>query len=76
MLAIIINLAQYFTTGSGFIRTQSPFMHYRAILALFLSLGTLDTLKLLKKRKLKPQTVSIFLVVIALGLQYYFHFPR
>lgn len=75
MLAIIINLAQYFITGPGFIRTQSPFMHYRAILALFLSLGVLDTLKLLEKRKLKPQTVSIFLVVIVLGLQYYFHFP-
>lgn len=75
ILAVVLNLAQYFVTGPEFARMWSPLMHHRAILAPFLLLGVLDVLKLLKRRGLKPQTISIFLVIIALGLQYYFHFP-
>ena len=55
-------------------------MHHRAVLAPFLLLGTLDAIKLLNKikslnQKLSLQTVSISLVLITLGLQYFFHFP-
>ena len=75
LLAVFLDLAQYFVTGPEFARMWSPFMHHRTILAPFLLLGTLDALKILKKVKLKAETVSVFLVVAALALQYYFHFP-
>lgn len=75
ILAVFLNLAQYFVTGKEFAKMSSPFMHHRAILAPFLTLGTLNALGLLKKKKIKPQAVSILLVIVALGLQYYFHFP-
>src|SRR3989344_1615832 len=51
----------------------SPFMHHRAMLAPFLLLGTLDAINLLK-RKFKPELVVVFMVIIALFLQYKFHF--
>ncbi len=75
ILAVVLNLAQYFVTGPKFARMWSPFMHHRAILAPFLLLGVLDVLRLLEKRRIKPQVVSIFLVIISLSLQYFFHFP-
>lgn len=78
ILAVALNLAQYFVTGPEFARMWSPLMHHRAILAPFLLLGVLDALLLLQKinkKWLKPQTISIFLVIFALGLQYFFHFP-
>jgi len=75
VLAVLVDLAQYFVTGKEFARMWSPFMHHRAILAPFLLLGVLDALELLKKKRIKPQTVSILLVIISLGLQYFFHFP-
>lgn len=74
ILAVFLDLAQYFITGPEFSRMWSPFMHHRAILAPFLLLGTLDALKLLNK-KVSSQTISFFLVLIVLCLQYFFHFP-
>jgi uncharacterized membrane protein len=78
VLAVVLNLAQYFVTGPEFARMWSPFMHHRAILAPFLVLGVLDVLRLLeriKKRWFKPRYVSILMIIIAIGLQYFFHFP-
>lgn len=75
ILAVLVDLAQYFITGSEFSRMWSPFMHHRAILAPFLLLGILDTFKILKKKKLHLEFVSLILVFIALGFQYFFHFP-
>lgn len=75
VLAVLIDLAQYFITGPEFSRMWSPLMHHRATLAPFLTLGTLDALTFLKKRKMNPQILAIIALVIALSLQYYFHFP-
>lgn len=73
MLAVLLDLSQYFITGEAFSRMWSPFMHHRAILAPFLLLGTLDAINLLK-RKLRPEVISVFMVIVALLLQYKFHF--
>jgi uncharacterized membrane protein len=75
ILAIVLDLAQYFVTGPEFSRMWSPFMHHRAILAPLLTLGTINTLVFLKKIKFNPQTLSFLLIVVTLSLQYYFHFP-
>ena len=78
VLAVAFELAQYFVTGPDFARMWSPLMHHRAILAPFLLLGTLDALRLLEKMKKKwfrPQIVSLLMVLVALGLQYFLHFP-
>lgn len=75
VFAVIIDLAQYFVTGPEFSRMWSPLMHHRAILAPFLTLGMLDAFTFLHKRRLNPQTIAIGGVIIAFGLQFYFHFP-
>ncbi|MBI4092199.1 MAG: DUF2079 domain-containing protein [Candidatus Levybacteria bacterium] len=73
IFAVLLDLSQYFLTGEAFARMWSPFMHHRAMLAPFLLLGTLDAINLLK-RKIKPEFIAIFMVVVALLLQYKFHF--
>lgn len=75
MMAVILDLSQYFVTGSEFSRMWSPLMHHRAILAPFLLLGVLDALIFLKKKKINPELISIFLVIVSLSLQFIFHFP-
>ncbi len=75
ILAVIIDLAQYFVTGPEFARMWSPLMHHRAILAPFLTLGMLDALAFLKKKRLNPQKIAIIALIIAFGVQFYFHFP-
>ena len=87
MMAVLFNLAQYFATGPEFARMWSPLMHHRAILGLFLLLGTLGVLGKLKelgrsgklgrlgRKKNFVVLISLLLVVSALCQQYFFHFP-
>lgn len=75
MLAVILDLAQYFITGNEFSRMWSPFMHHRGILSIFLLLGVLNVLTFLKKKNLKIEIIVILLVISALFQQYYFHYP-
>lgn len=75
MLAVFFDLAQYFVTGPEFSRMWSPFMHHRATLGVFLALGVLDTLVLLKRRRIAPQRAAVVLLGIALVLQYLWHLP-
>jgi len=76
--AITSNLAQFFITGSAFSRMWSPFMHHRAVLAIFLSLGTLETLSFIKKLNKKYLNLSLIVCLLlfsALSQQFIFHFP-
>jgi uncharacterized membrane protein len=75
MLAMVLDLSQYLVAAQKFSHMWGPWLHHRAILAPFLLLGTIDVLSWIKKRKVNPQTVSAFLMLVSLGLQYYFHFP-
>jgi len=75
MLAVIFDLAQYFTTGPEIMRMWSPFLHHRAILAPYLLLGTLDVLGFLAKRKINITAIALFLVASCLIQQYIFHYP-
>lgn len=75
MIAVILDLAQYFVTGNEFSRMWSPFMHHRAILVVFLFLGLLDTLCFLRKKKINIEIVCIFILFSSLFQQYYFHYP-
>ncbi len=75
LLAIILDLSQYFATGPEFSRMWSPFTHHRAILAPFLFLGMLEFLDFLKRKKVNVQKVSFLLLIIPIAMQYYFHFP-
>lgn len=49
----------------------TPFKHHRAILGVFLALGTLDALVLLKRWKAAP----LILLSVALMFQYLWHLP-
>ncbi len=75
MLAIVSDLAQYYTTGPEFARMWSPLMHHRASLAPFVLLGALDALTLFRKRKFRVELIAVFLILSALAQQYIFHYP-
>lgn len=75
MLAVFLDLGQYFVTGPEFSRMWSPFMHHRVILAPFLVLGVLDVWEFLKRKKVKIDLLAILMLIMAISLQYYFHFP-
>lgn len=74
-LAVSFDLAQYFVTGQEFARMWSPYMHHRAILAPYLVLGVLETMEVFKRKGVNLEKISVFLVIISLGLQYFLHFP-
>jgi uncharacterized membrane protein len=72
--AIFIDLAQYFVTGGEFARMWSPFMHHRAILSIFVTLGTIGVLERVRKNTRLLNVVAAVLLVSAMFQQYYFHF--
>ncbi len=74
VLAVIGDLSQYFVTGNEFSRMWSPFMHHRAILSVFLTLGLLDVLHILSRWKRICTMTSIVLIITACFCQYQFHF--
>jgi len=75
MIAIVLELAQYFTTGPDFARMWSPYMHHRAILAPLVLLGTLDALAFLQKKKINITLVTMVLLISTLAQQFLFHYP-
>lgn len=75
MLAVAFDLAQYFVTGPEFSRMWSPFMHHRATLGVFLTLGVLDALIVLKRWRIAPQRVAVVILAVALVFQYVWHLP-
>ncbi len=75
VIAVFVDLSQYFITGPEFSRMWSPFMHHRAILAPFLILGAIDVLAFAKSKRIPITGIAIFLLVVSFGTQYYFHFP-
>lgn len=75
MAAIVFDLAQYFATGPEFSRMWSPFMHHRAVLALFVCLGALDALAFLRKKKVSLVWVAVLIFIITSAEQFIFHYP-
>jgi uncharacterized membrane protein len=74
LIAVLVDLSQYFLTGPKFFQMWSPYTHHRAILSVFLTLGTIDILVFLKNKKISVVYASIVLLFIAGLNQYYFHF--
>lgn len=75
IIAIVLDLAQYFLPVKEFGHMVTPFLHHRAILNLFLILGTIDVLLFLKKRKINIEKLMILLIISSLAQQFVFHFP-
>ncbi|MEK7570659.1 MAG: DUF2079 domain-containing protein [Patescibacteria group bacterium] len=75
IFAVTLDLSQYFAAASEFGHMLTPYLHHRAILAVFLSLGTLDALVFLRKKKIDLLFPVGVLVLTAIVLQYVFHFP-
>jgi hypothetical protein len=78
ILAITLNLSQFFATGVEFSRMWSPFMHHRAILSVFVFLGTLETFSLIKKINksyLNQNLIAFILILSVFFQQFIFHFP-
>jgi hypothetical protein len=74
VMAVVADLSQYFVTGVAFNRMWSPFMHHRAILSVFLTLGLLDVLSMVSRRKRILLAVSCLLFIVSCFCQYQFHF--
>lgn len=74
VLAVLLDLAQYFVTGPEFARMWSPYMHHRAILAPLLALGTIDALGVLRTRRINVRYIAVLFVLTACVQQYTFHF--
>ena len=90
VLAVILDLSQYFVTGPALVRMWSPYMHHRAILAPLFTLGALEGLRrvrsIIQKINLSKNAIarinkfilpslSIVLLLSAGVQQYGFHYP-
>ena len=75
ILAVVLDLSQYFLPQKQFGHMVTPFLHERAILAPLIILGLFDVLKFLEKRKMNMIILAIILMVSAIFQQFVFHFP-
>jgi uncharacterized membrane protein len=75
LIATIIDNAQYFVTGEQFNRMWSPFTHHRLVLSAYLVAGVADALLFIRRiKKISITAITILMLVVALFLQYKFHF--
>lgn len=75
ILAIAVDLAQYFIPQKQYAHMITPFFHHRAILAPYLLLGLLEVLEFLRRKGLNLLLLITILVLSTLLQQYIFHFP-
>ena len=75
ILAVALDLAQYFLPQKQYAHMITPFFHHRAILAPYLLLGLLEVLEFVRKKGISPLFISIILVILAILQQYIFHLP-
>ena len=73
-IAVIVDTSQYFITGNDFNHMWSPFLHHRAILAIFLVVGVADVSLFLKSKKWNLTVLVIFLFLWSILVTYHFHF--
>lgn len=73
VLAVFLDLSQYFVPEKQFGHMTTPFLHHRSILAPLLTLGLLDVIIFLKR--IKIDILVIFLVLSALIQQFIWHHP-
>jgi len=74
VLAVLTDLSQYFVTGEAYKRMWSPYMHHRAILSVFLTLGLVDVLNYLSTWKRVLFVTSCLLLIVSGFCQFRFHF--
>lgn len=74
LLAMVLDLSQYFITGPALSRMWGVYTHHRAILAPFLTLGMLEAVTFLKRR-INPRFVAFTALFVAIFLQYAWHLP-
>lgn len=74
VFAILADVSQYFVTGDQYYPMWSPFKHHRAILAVFLALGTMDVFSRIKKPSLVT-LCSLVIIGATIAGQYVFHLP-
>lgn len=75
LLAVLIDLSQYFITGPDFFPMWSVFKHHRIMLAPFVMLGVLDVLTKYRKRKTVVIVLTVLIVIGAFAQQQLLHLP-
>ena len=74
MIAIILDLAQYFISGESFARNWTTLTHHRAMLAPFLALGAMDVLMRVRRPNIRVY-IMVGMLLLAVYLQYAWHMP-
>jgi uncharacterized membrane protein len=74
VIATTMDLSQYFVTGQAYARMWSPFMHHRAILSIFLTIGFIDTLAYVSSWKRIRTGICLLTLFVACFCQFQFHF--
>ncbi len=75
ILAVFLDLSQYFITGKDLSRMWSAYTHHRAMLAPFFTIGLVESLIFLKNKKININYLMSFALIMTFVSQYYFHFP-
>ena len=75
ILAVLVDLSQYFITGPDFFPMWTAFKHHRIMLAPFVMLGTLDVLTKYRKRKTVVLVLTILIAIGAFVQQQVLHLP-
>jgi len=69
-----LDLAHYFILGNDMVTSaQSMFMHYRITLGVILAWGTVESIS--KYKVLQNKIIGLYIILMALFLQYYLHLP-
>ncbi len=73
--AVLLDISQYFLTGPHFLQMWTPFKHHRAILSVFLVMGTLDVLSWLREKHYRLGPFVLWMLGLTVFLQFFFHYP-
>jgi len=74
VVAVTIDLFQYFLSGPEYVRNWTPYTHHRAMLSILLSLGALDVISRFKNRNVRI-LLTVYLVGSAILSQYLWRLP-
>jgi hypothetical protein len=73
ILAMFLDLSQYFLPNKEYPHMITPYFHHRVILAPILALATLDAVIFLKKKGIKPEYLLSAAFIVVCFFQFYFH---
>ncbi len=75
VMAVVVDMAQYFNTGPAAYFKDKPFTHHRIVLAPLLLLGLFQTLEWFKKIQIRIDVIIGLLILLNVGIIIGYRFP-